>query len=245
MAKELGDLIHQYERNRYAFSDFLGLAEKSEILQELREYPGLPWTLYGGYPDGERVMLRIGSEETLGYEEPFPIRAVRIAPKNQKFADILTHRDFLGAILNTGIRRDTVGDICLVDNVGFVFCTEAIAPYLVEQLERVKHTKVCCEIVEELPEFPAVVPEEWKIQVSSLRLDQVISHTWNLSRGEAQKLFPEHRVFVDGILCENCSHPLKMGELVSVRGYGRLALHELRGKTRKGKQNVVVRVTKR
>ena len=49
MAKELGDLIHQYERNRYAFSDFLGLAEKSEILpQGWLQGPGSPAALRGG-----------------------------------------------------------------------------------------------------------------------------------------------------------------------------------------------------
>ena len=36
---------------------------------------------------------------------------VKICPVNSKFAEELTHRDYLGAILNLGIDRSTTGDI--------------------------------------------------------------------------------------------------------------------------------------
>lgn len=238
-------MVSQYTRGRYSFSDFLGLAEQSDFLNEIRQYDALPWELFGGTDNCERVMLRIGSEETLGYSEPWPIRTLAVSPKNQKFADPLTHRDFLGAILHLGLERDTIGDIFIEDNVGYVFCTEQVAPYLVEQLDRVKHTSVVCREIRELPELKRAKPEEKFIQTSSLRIDLVVAKVYNLSRSAAQELFPARKIYVDGRLCENNSRELAPGEIVSVRGFGRLSLKEERGLSRKGKHNLVMEVTPR
>ena len=81
-------------------------------------------------------MLRFGSEETLGYEEAFPISCVVIRPSAPKFAEELTHRDFLGALMNLGIERDVLGDIIVRGAVGYVFCEDAMADYL----EKKHHT---------------------------------------------------------------------------------------------------------
>lgn len=243
--KTLGDMVQQYDRGRYSFSDFLGLAEQSDFHEQIREYDALPWELFGGTDNCERVMLRIGDEETLGYTEPWPIRTLMVSPKNQKFADPLTHRDFLGAILHLGLERDTIGDIFIEDNVGYVFCTEQVAPYLVQNLDRVKHTSVVCREIEELPELERTKPEEKFIQTSSLRIDLVVAKVYNLSRSAAQELFPARKIYVDGRLCENNSRELEPGEMVSVRGFGRMSLKEERGLSRKGKHNLVMEVTPR
>lgn len=243
--KTLGDMIQQYDRGRYSFSDFLGLAEQSDFHEEIRQYDALPYELFGGTENCERVMLRIGNEETLGYSEPWPIRTLMVSPKNQKFADPLTHRDFLGAILHLGLERDTIGDIFIEDNVGYVFCTEQVAPYLVQNLDRVKHTSVVCQEIEELPKLERTKPEEKFIQTSSLRIDLVVAKVYNLSRSAAQELFPARKIYVDGRLCENNSRELLPGEIVSVRGFGRMSLKEERGLSRKGKHNLVMEVTPR
>lgn len=243
--KTLGDMIQQYDRGRYSFSDFLGLAEQSDFHEAIRQYDALPYELFGGTENCERVMLRIGNEETLGYSEPWPIRTLMVSPKNQKFADPLTHRDFLGAILHLGLERDTIGDIFIEDNVGYVFCTEQVAPYLVQNLDRVKHTSVVCQEIEELPELERTKPEEKFIQTSSLRIDLVVAKVYNLSRSAAQELFPARKIYVDGRLCENNSRELLPGEIVSVRGFGRMSLKEERGLSRKGKHNLVMEVTPR
>lgn len=238
-------MIQQYDRGRYSFSDFLGLAEQSDFHEAIRQYDALPYELFGGTENCERVMLRIGNEETLGYSEPWPIRTLMVSPKNQKFADPLTHRDFLGAILHLGLERDTIGDIFIEDNVGYVFCTEQVAPYLVQNLDRVKHTSVVCQEIEELPELERTKPEEKFIQTSSLRIDLVVAKVYNLSRSAAQELFPARKIYVDGRLCENNSRELLPGEIVSVRGFGRMSLKEERGLSRKGKHNLVMEVTPR
>ena len=240
MAKNIKDMLRSYERNRYAFSEFLGLAEQDDLLRELREYPGVPYETYGGVEGAERVLLRVGSPETLGYDEPWPIALLEVRPKNAKFSDELTHRDFLGSLMNLGLERDRLGDIYIADNVGYVFCLEANASYIVEQLDRVKHTSVECRVVDELPDIPALDPTEVQVQCASLRADLVVARVYNLSRGAAAELFTQGRVFVNGRLAEHGSLELQFGDVVSVRGHGRFTLTETRGLSRKGKHNLII-----
>ena len=104
-----------YSHSVYTFTSFLGLSEQQvyyEISGQL-SYAGCG--MDGGSPLCERKMIRFGNEENLGYTAPYPIVCLRIEPLNLKFAENLTHRDFLGAIMNLGIERDTVGDIFVQD----------------------------------------------------------------------------------------------------------------------------------
>ncbi len=238
MAKTVSDMIRSYERGRYAFSDFLGLTDIDDVLTELRTCGNIPYEFWGGADNAERVILRIGSEETLGYDDAYPISVIEIYPKNQKFADQLTHRDFLGALINLGIDRSTLGDIYIDENVGYLLCLSKMEQFIVENLTRVKHTSVSCKVIEELPELSSIEPREVFIRSSSLRLDSVIAKTYNLSRNASQELFTVGKVFVDGRLCESASYTLKEGDIVSVRGYGRLKLSGVSAPNKKGKLGV-------
>ena len=96
--RELAD--KSYNQNQYTFTGFLGLAEQDALWQVEREVKFAGITLYGGREEAERKILRFGSEAELGYEQPFPICCIRIRPLSAKFADKLSHRDYLGALLN-------------------------------------------------------------------------------------------------------------------------------------------------
>ena len=58
-------------------------------------------------------MIQFGSKEELGYSEEFPIDTIKISPLSPKFAESLGHRDYLGALMNTGIERSLLGDILI------------------------------------------------------------------------------------------------------------------------------------
>ena len=132
---------------------FLSLAEQ-EVLWRSAAKAGVHIELYGGMDGAERCMGRFGDPEEFGYEEPFPICAVKIEPLAEKFAENFSHRDFMGAILNLGIDRSTIGDICLEGKCAYVFCTSAMSVFLQETLEQVRHTKVRCVPVKELEALP-------------------------------------------------------------------------------------------
>lgn len=229
-----------YNAGIYTFTDFLGLMEQSLFAEARREIGAIPFTAWGGVEGAERVMIRFGSEESHGYTEPFPIKCIKVEPLVQKFADKLNHRDFLGAIMNLGIERSTIGDIVIRDNVGYVLAKEDVAEYILQSLSRIRHTDIKASIVDELPDGVLFTLEARRIQLSSERIDAVVSKVFSLSRSDAQALFAKGLVFANGRLIESTSYTPKPEECISVRGYGRLIYHGPVGLTKKGKLNVDV-----
>ena len=107
--KRLLDLAKRsYEGGYYLFSDFLDLAGQADLATVRAAFGNASYTTFGGADGAERVMARFGSEEELGYSEDFPIACIKCEPKSMKFADKLTHRDFLGALMNLSIKRESV-----------------------------------------------------------------------------------------------------------------------------------------
>ena len=160
----------------------------------------------------------------------------------EKFADTLSHRDFLGALMNLGIERDVLGDIKTGDKQAYLFCLESISEYIIDNLDKVKHTNVKCKIVDSMKELPEEEPEEITILVSSERADGIISKVCKLSRNESLDLFRQGKVFINGRLCENNSKQITVGDVVNARGYGKFKVLSEPQMTRKGKLSMTVAV---
>lgn len=242
--RELADKA--YKQNIYTFTSFLGLPEQDIFWQIERELKHVGYELCGSTPSDmrDRKVIRFGNPMELGYEEPFPIVCVHITPLLAKFADRLSHRDFLGSLMNLGIDRSKLGDIIVGEKEGYLYCLDSIADYICENLTKIKHTNVRCQIVEDVADIPQEEPEQQTILVSSERLDGVIAKVYQMSRGDALEHFRAKKVFVGGRLCENNSKTLKPGEVVNVRGYGKFVYGGVAYETKKGKLNVTVKVYK-
>ncbi|MBQ5335035.1 MAG: hypothetical protein J6Z45_03720 [Oscillospiraceae bacterium] len=236
----ISDLAQQADRTgSFTFSPFLNEAELADYYALAPSLPNCGVTVWGGVADASRVMLRFGDPERLGYEVPFPIVCLKISPLQEKYADDLTHRDFLGAVMHLGLERDVIGDILVTAKTAFLFCQETVADYLCGELSRVRHTAVKCEPVSDAPEHLRPKYEEQTHQTASLRIDGVIAKVCRLSRSDCLTLFRAKKVFLNGRCTENSSTLLKEGDGVSVRGYGKFRFAGTAGTTRKG--NLIIR----
>ncbi len=231
-----------FQQGIFTFTGFLGLGEQDCFWQEEGKLRHAGYTLYGGCEGADRVVIRFGKPEELGYEVPFPIVCIHIRPLQQKFADDLSHRDFLGALMNLGIERSTIGDIKVGEKQAYLFCLDFIAEFICENLDKIRHTNVKCSITEDYESVPQEEPETVCVQVQSLRVDALLSKTYNLSREKSLELFRTGKVYVNGRLCENNSRQLKVGETVNARGFGKFTLVGEPRETRKGKMAVNVAV---
>lgn len=241
LKNRLHDLAEKsFQQGIFTFTGFLGLSEQDAFWQEERRLSYAGYCLDGGFQAADRVVVRFGRPEELGYEVPFPIVCIHIQPIAQKFADDLSHRDFLGALMNLGIERSTVGDIRTGEKQAYLFCLDSIAGFICENLVQVRHTRVRCAIREDVGEIPREEPLPVSAQVPSLRVDAVLAKVYNLSREKSQELFRAGRVYVDGRLCENNARQLKCGETVNARGYGKFVLAGEPRETKKGKLAVDV-----
>lgn len=229
-----------YKGNHYTFTPFLTEAELSEFY-EIKHISPSDYTVYGGHENADRVMIRFGNPDDFGYEEEFPIKCVMIEPISKKFAEALTHRDFLGSLMNLGIKRSETGDIIIEENAAYVFCTDKMAEYICTELTRVRHTVVSCSITEHSPESTEE-HSELDIQAVSERIDGIISKVFHISRSSCSELFREKRIFVNGKCNENSSYMLKENDKVSVRGFGKFIFLSVAGTTRKG--NHIIKIEK-
>lgn len=162
--------------------------------------------------------------------------------ENKKFADALTHRDYLGALMHLGIVREKTGDILCEDAEAYIFVSAEIVSVIAEELTRVKHTDVICE---------AVSPENCNFEqkykelsgsVASERLDAVLAMAFRLSRGTAKELIDGENVMIDGRTTTDPGRILKAQERISVRGYGKFIYDGSGDRTKKGRTFAKVRI---
>lgn len=233
LKKRFAELASRAERTGIPQeTKFLNMAEQSE-LDSLR----VPVMLFGGFDGAERRVAVFGAEE--GYEPG--IVTVMIAPASRKFADDLTHRDFLGALMALGINRETLGDIVIKDGAGYLVCLNSIAPYVIENLNEVKRTSVRCSL-SAVPDEIASGGEEKSLVVASERLDAMIAAVWRVPREEAKALCEKGLVFVNSRLAQKGGASVPEGSVISVRGRGRFVYMGLERETKKGRLRVRVKV---
>lgn len=241
LAKRLMELANQsYQRNSYTFSDFLSSAELSVFFQIEKQLGNIPYTIFGQDEGYERQMIRFGNEATLGYEQSFPICCIEIKPGMLKFAENLTHRDYLGALMHLGIERSHLGDISIREKSAFVFCKESLGLYITENLDKVKHTSVVCRICDTIPDYVEPGRKTEYLITGSLRVDGILAKLYHLSRSQSLTLFKEKKVFINGRSIEQGSYVLKIGDTVTARGYGKFVFQEVERETKKGKLQICV-----
>lgn len=239
----LADLAESsFRNNRYTFTGFLSLAEISDYYEIEEELSYAKPSLWGGNELCERKMIRFGDLNLLGFEEEFPIKILEISPIAEKFADDLNHRDFLGALMNLGIKREVLGDIFVKEKKAYVFCKDSICEYIIENLTRIKHTTIKIKEVSEVKELDNPDFEEKIVQIPSERIDVIVAKVWNLSRNLSTEMFREGLIAINGRIITENAKMVRGGEMISVRGYGKFIYDGLQGTSKKGKLNVRVRI---
>lgn len=233
-----------YEQNTYTFTGFLGLTEQSLFWEIEKEVAFAGYTLEGGNSICDRKVVRFGKQEELGYEEEFPIVCIKMTPLIKKFSDEFSHRDFLGAIMNLGIDRSTIGDIFIQENEGYVFCLSSISDYILESLDKVKHTNIKCEKIKDSLRFIKDKGKTLEITVTSDRIDVVVSGVYHISRSESLSYFVKGIVYVNGRLCTSNAKVLKEGDVVNVRGMGKFLYQGINHITKKDKCRISVQLYK-
>ena len=152
----------------------------------------------------------------------------------------LGHRDYLGAILSQGIERECIGDIFIDGNDAYVVVLKPIDEYLFYNLDTVKNIKVFVSIEEKLPD----VEKKFKnitINVSSMRLDALVSKLSCLSREKSQLLIQSGNVVVDFQVNKNNSKSVAEGTIITIRGFGKFVIDGIISETKKQRLRVAVR----
>jgi len=142
--------------------------------------------------------------------------------------------------MSLGIDRKATGDILIHENIGYLFCLSNIADYITANLSSVKHTTVKCSICT-APEILSQPPEPSTVNISSERLDSLISAVYNLGRNASKDLITSELVYVNSRLAVSAGSTVSENSIVSVRGYGRFIYEGMLKTTKKGRLCVRIR----
>lgn len=228
------------EAGRYA-ARFLGFLDGREQAVVKRHFSArrldAQTFFWGGFADAERRMLGVFPEGVEPDGAMFPITAVQITWKGIE----LTHRDFLGALLSLGLKREKVGDLVLQQKRCVAFLEDAVASFVLSNLSRVGRTSVVCtaytgEDVRREAHF-----KEINDTIASERLDCVVAALINLSRAQAGKCIAGGLVALDFLPVTDRTCKVPYGATVSVRGHGRFLVDTVGPPTRKGRLRLTAR----
>ncbi|MFJ8088654.1 RNA-binding protein [Lysinibacillus sp. NPDC095746] len=227
---------HEVE-DRYApkLTDFLDPRQRFIVASIIGQYDTLKTASAGLFDEAERQRMLIYPTYYEPMEEDFQLTVFTIQYP-VKFVQ-LRHPDVLGALLSLGLDRGKFGDIRVNDHlVQFVVAIE-VAEYVRLHLTGIGKVKVHVESIKETE--PLLQNEdEWLEEshtVSSMRLDVIISTILKISRQKAQALITGNKVRVNWTERDSVAFELQEGDILSVRGNGRIKIMMTEGRTKKDK----------
>lgn len=221
-------------RHQPKYSNFLNPYHLYLAKPILEQIVDLKFLEYGGYDRAERKRLAVMPEYYIQDMVESPIVLLDITGQF-KFQDV-SHRDFLGSILGTGIKREMVGDLILYNDGCQAIIAKEMKEYLLLNLEQVH--KIGVEVKEMDFEALQIEPEQLKeirSTVASLRLDSVASSGFSTSRSKMSKEIERGKVKVNWKVVDNPATFINQEDIISIRGRGRVEIEEILGESNRGR----------
>jgi RNA-binding protein YlmH len=230
-----------YCRKNFTYKATFFLDPKQQKLAEnlLKNEKDIAYYSEGGIQSSERKIYIIHHEDydVEEIEKSYQILEFSWYGKSAKKP---THRDFLGSIIGSGIKREMLGDIMLQEDTAYVVCSKEVSDYILYNIERVGSVPVKSRLADQIE----AVEEDEKIinaTVASLRLDSIISAGFGLSRTKSAEIIKSGKVRINWEEKDLTSKEIKQSDVISVRGKGRIILEAISGNTKKDRIKITIK----
>lgn len=239
LIKRISDFIKACE-NKFMvkFSFFLDERQAKIVTTYLNSIKYDTYKLFGGCDNSKRQIIMIYPDYYDVDEVKFPITAIEFSYRNQ---DKLTHRDFLGCLMSLQIKRSLVGDIVVSQGKAIVFVYETIADLIIESIDKIGSVGVSARKVYNLNLKIEDNFESLNGSVASLRLDCITSLVTGLSREKAALIIKSSGIDINYFNIKDISYILKVGDIFSLRGYGKYILYSENGISKKGRKHITIK----
>ena len=213
---------------------FLTPAEQYALSQWAHNAPDCNMVLHGGHPDCERkaaffLPFYMDKED---FEPTEYICAMRAKAGFGEPA----HRDYMGAVLGLGIKREWLGDIWVSGDTATVFCLPSVERHLLDGLEKVGRYGVKTAKLElDEVQAPERKVKHVTFSVKSLRFDSVCAGMFNLSRTAAADKIAAGDASLNYSQCLKLDALVREGDVISLRGCGKGTVGEQGGTSKKGR----------
>ena len=240
LASRLLDAAESALKNRkYKVSEFLDPYGFTIAETVAAHYERLVLKSDGGYVGAERTRAAFVAEEFLGKPD-FSLSAFQLSWDSRYYT--ITHRDVLGALIGLGIKREVIGDIIMNGPSCQIIVDTSMVQYISQNLVKVGAAPVQLAAIM----LNAILPREEKVKeirstVASLRLDVVAASGFGVSRTKMAEEISADKVKLNWQEVKSSSQPVKAGDIISMRGRGRVEVVEIVGQTKKGRTSILLK----
>lgn len=161
--------------------------------------------------------------------------------RNSYPARPLAHRDYLGALMNLGVRREKFSDLLIAEDKCYIPMIPEILEYILENLVKVGNNGVTLREAD--PAELSVIKrayEEVLVLVPSLRLDALVSEITKKSRSQSEELVKSGQVLLNYRENKNRSESVKTGDILTIRGFGKFRVGTMAGESKKGRLRLMI-----
>jgi len=235
LAKLLDKAGFTAKTNKPAHSEFLDPHQANLAERFLTSMDTCEYRLFGGFPGAERVIAVfypdfMNDDERDEYNETV-LKLLEVKPNA---SGSFSHRDYLGALMALGIRREVTGDIIVEAEKCSIIVLNDISSYIASNLLKVGNTGVKLTILDILDlSTPESKAAEIRTTVAALRLDSICAPAFGISRSKAAEYIKAGRVNLNWEITQNPDKLVREGDTISLKGKGRAILEKTGGKTRK------------
>lgn len=241
IADWLQDVSDQY---RPYLTDFLDPRQQYIVEAIVGEKGDTHYAFEGGYVAAERKRALLYPAYFTPEQDDFAISLFEIHYP-VKFST-LSHGKILGTLLNAGIKRDVFGDIMTDGQRWQFFVVANMAPYVQSQITKIGRIRVR---LEKKDYTELLMPKDaWTLEhtaTNSLRIDNLVSSVYNISRKRSKGLVENGKIKLNWQVFERPDFELGLRDIISVRGFGRIQLREIEGKTKKDKYRLLLGVLRK
>lgn len=231
IASRLYDMAQKPERGCAILPVFLNPAQQ-ELVK--RYFADCRPALWGGFEESERKMAALWTQEDR--EPDFPISVLSLHSNTDW---TVSHRDVLGAVLNLGLARTTIGDILPDEDVVYLVCYSEIAGFICDNFKRIARYTVHTDIADKTDMLSDLRKyRELSGTIASARADCVLAFLFSISRARAQEEIASGRVTQNWSDLSSTKAEARAGDVYSIRGLGKAELTEIGTVTQKGRIRV-------
>ena len=240
IAARLLDIAELVSKNRkYKVSEFLDPYGYTIAETIAASYDNIEINSSGGYYGAERQRVSFKHKDFLGNED-FAIKVIK-ATWNDKYYHI-SHRDILGSLIGLGIERNALGDLLVKSDHCKILLDSTIYEYVMQNFIQIGAASISveeCDLSEIEPKEERC--KEIRATVASLRLDSVAAAGFSSSRSKIVADIATEKVKLNWQSIKGASQTIKVGDIISMRGRGRVEVEEIRGQTKKGRISIVLK----
>lgn len=174
----------------------------------------------------ERKKIIISKNDIKPEGDEYNITLYKCTYKNDWFK--IKHRDVMGAVLSTGIKNDVLGEIVVDENEFYIEISQNMEQYIQNNMQLIGKAKVNYIKWNQPVKKIENIKKEFH-HLTSLRIDNMVSTIFNVSRNESKDLILSGSVYYD--FCEATDFSMvcdQTDKILSVKGSGRVKIYEIK-----------------